>query len=304
MLELPDSWTWDFWIADTGTEYHLFFLFASKALHEESRRHRRASIGHAVSTDLVDWTRLPDALVRSDSPAFDDVATWTGSCVHGDDGLWYLFYTGLSDDPAIGVQRISVATSADLMTWTKAGRPLVVADPGHYATAAGGTDEPWRDPWVFRHSDGLWHMLITARSAHDRDDLTNGVLGHATSPDLLDWTVRDPLTDPGHGFGQLEVPQAIEVDGSHLLMFSCLDTELGEARRSPGGGGVWVAPGDSATGPFDLSRAVLITDATRYAGRAVLDRAGVWQFLAFHSVEGGQFVGKLANPTPLLPLIQ
>jgi len=32
MLRLPDSWVWDFWIAQdaaTGT-YHAFFLFASK----------------------------------------------------------------------------------------------------------------------------------------------------------------------------------------------------------------------------------------------------------------------------------
>ena len=78
MLELPDSWTWDFWLADTGAEYHLFFLRASRALLDPDRRHYRASVGHAVSTDLVNWDLLPDALVPSDSPAWDDLATWTG----------------------------------------------------------------------------------------------------------------------------------------------------------------------------------------------------------------------------------
>src|SRR5439155_2266683 len=81
MLELPDSWTWDFWLADTGAEYHLFFLRASRALLDPDRRHYRASVGHAVSTDLVNWDLLPDALVPSDSPAWDDLATWTGSVV-------------------------------------------------------------------------------------------------------------------------------------------------------------------------------------------------------------------------------
>jgi beta-fructofuranosidase len=79
VFDLPDSWVWDFWFADDGDRYHLFFLYASRALHDPERRHLRASIGHAVSDDLVSWTRVADALVRSDAPAFDDVATWTGS---------------------------------------------------------------------------------------------------------------------------------------------------------------------------------------------------------------------------------
>ena len=40
-----------------------------------------------------------------------------------------------------------------------------------------------------------------------------GVLGHARSPDLLTWTAHPPLTAPGSGFDQLEVPQLEVVDG-------------------------------------------------------------------------------------------
>lgn len=304
MLELPDSWIWDFWIADTGDEYHLFFLFASRALGDEWRRHRRASIGHARSTDLQRWDRLPDALVRSDPPAFDDVATWTGSVVRGDGGHWWMFYTGLSDDPVVGVQRISAARSADLMTWTKVGYPLAVADPTHYATALAGGDEPWRDPWVFRGEDGLWHMLVTAREAGWVDVLDSGVLGHATSADLEHWTIEEPITASGAGFGQLEVPQVISTVDGHVLLFNCLNGELAPRRRTPGGGGVWAARGTSEIGPFDLASAVLIADATRYAGRAIRDRNGEWQLMAFRNVEGGQFVGCLADPTPLAPLLR
>ncbi|HEY5482995.1 MAG TPA: hypothetical protein VIK31_04190 [Propionibacteriaceae bacterium] len=75
MLGLADSWVWDFWTSDDGRSYHLFFLYASKALHDPEARHYRASIGHAVSTDLVSWRRIEDTLVRSDAPAFDDLAT-------------------------------------------------------------------------------------------------------------------------------------------------------------------------------------------------------------------------------------
>ena len=94
MFDLPGSWVWDFWFADDGDRYHLFFLYASRALRDPDARHYRASIGHAVSTDLVEWTQVSDALVRSDAPSFDDLATWTGSVVRHPDGTWFLFYTG------------------------------------------------------------------------------------------------------------------------------------------------------------------------------------------------------------------
>ena len=170
MLRLPDAWTWDFWIADTGAEYHLLFLYASRALHEPDRRHVRASIGHAVSTDLTTWTRVADALVRGDAPAFDDVATWTGSVLRGPDGVWRMFYTGATRRAEALIQSIGVATSTDLVTWHKhPGNPVLTADPRWYERYGDSTwfDEAWRDPWVFPDPGGDgWHMLITARANH------------------------------------------------------------------------------------------------------------------------------------------
>ena len=95
MLRLPDHWVWDGWLAVDGNGYHLFFLRASRALLDPHRRHLRAAVGHAVSTDLRTWTLVPDALVHADPPAWDEQAIWTGSVVHGPDGTWYMFYTGV-----------------------------------------------------------------------------------------------------------------------------------------------------------------------------------------------------------------
>ena len=52
MLALPEAWVWDFWLVDDDQQYHLFFLYASRALHDPDARHHRASVGHAVSDDL------------------------------------------------------------------------------------------------------------------------------------------------------------------------------------------------------------------------------------------------------------
>ena len=139
MLRLPGAWMWDFWLADDGDRYHLFFLFASRALQDERRRHRRAAIGHAVSDDLRPGSRWAMWLTASEAPAFDDLATWTGSVVRGPDGRWWLFYTGVTlvDDKIR--QTIGAATSADLEAWRKdPASPLVTADDRWYERLGSG----------------------------------------------------------------------------------------------------------------------------------------------------------------------
>ena len=39
MLRLAASWVWDFWFADDGDRYHLYFLYASRALRDPDARH-------------------------------------------------------------------------------------------------------------------------------------------------------------------------------------------------------------------------------------------------------------------------
>ena len=92
-LELEDRWVWDFWIAQDNETYHLFFLQAPRSLGNAELRHRSASVGHAISTDLVNWTEVGTALEAGLPGEWDDVATWTGSVLKHDD-RWWMFYTG------------------------------------------------------------------------------------------------------------------------------------------------------------------------------------------------------------------
>lgn len=296
-------WVWDFWLADDGDRFHLYYLHAPKSLGDERLRHRNARIGHAVSRDLRDWTDLGEVLAPGAPGDFDETATWTGSVLRGPDGLWRMFYTGsrfLAADSFTNIETIGMATSADLHTWVKHPGPVATADPRWYETLPDGTwrEEAWRDPWVFADGTGRWHMLVTAR-AKDAVGDDRGVIGHAVSDDLVAWEVRPPLSDPGAGFAHLEVPQIVETDGRILLLFSCDGPALA-GTRSGDAGGVWAVAVGSSTGPYPIADARLVADDALYAGRLVRDRAGDLVLLGFvnHAGEAG-FAGVIADPVPV-----
>jgi beta-fructofuranosidase len=304
MFELADDWVWDFWIADTGREWHLFYLHAPRSLRDPARRHAHATIGHAVSADLHAWTVLGSGLAPGPRGAFDETATWTGSVVRDGNGAWRMFYTGMRNRRGAYLQRIGVAMSEDLTHWRRhPDNPLVVPDGRWYERYGDSTwpEDAWRDPWVFRDpADDGWHMLVTARAGSGPVD-DRGVIGHARSIDLDRWEVMPPLSTPGAGFGHLEVPQVAAVDGRPVLIFSCKQVELGGARATSGAaGGIWAVAADSILGPFDTSAAMLLADERLYAGRLIADRSGQHHLLAFLDRDGaGRFVGALSDPMPV-----
>jgi beta-fructofuranosidase len=303
-LRLPDKWIWDSWYAFDGEFYHAFYLHASRALGDPNRRHRNPIVGHAISRDLNDWTVVRDALIVSDSPAFDSWTTWTGSVIQADDGKWWMFYTGTSREDGGDVQTVGAAVSDDLMTWQKlSNQPLVTADPRWYEKLDKTIwhDEAWRDPWVFRFDNdpATWHMLVTARANHG-DPKTRGVLGHATSTDLLHWDVEPPLSEPGQGFGQMEVFQFEIVDGVPLLIFCCGWRELSPERLAEFGqrDATYSLPVTGDLTALDFTKAQPFLHPMAYAARIVKGPDG-WVFIGFINEVDGQFVGELCDAVPV-----
>lgn len=298
-----NDWVWDFWLADDGERFHLYYLHAPKSLGNPDLRHRNARIGHATSLDLRDWTDHGRIFDAGPEGSFDGSATWTGSVVRGPDGLWRMFYTGsrfLSPDNNANIETIGLATSADLFTWTKQPGQVLVADATWYETLGTSSwpEEAWRDPWVFQTPDQLWHMLITARGKTGTEP-DRGVLAHAVSTDLLAWQAQPPLSAPGSGFAHLEVFQVVELEGQNHIVFCCDDAKLTGARAG-GQGGVWTQPVGAMPSEVDFSKAQLLVDQRLYAGRIAVDRDGSAFLLAFNNVsEDGNFLGGISDPIPV-----
>lgn len=297
MLNLDDDWVWDFWTIDApdhGPErFHLFFLKAPRLLGDPDRRHRNASVGHAVSADLTSWRRIRDALDPQPVPAFDDLATWSG-CVVGDPaGRWLMFTTGVSRTDDGLIQRIGVSESNDLIGWKRSPDALLEADERWYDRGRGvHGEEHWRDPWVLVDGDGLWHMYVTAQGP---GRVGQGVVGHATSTDLRTWEVQPPLSRPTGRFDQLEVISLHCIDSRWVLLFSCLHREMHGPDSDAGG--VWSVPIDGPGSPVDIGRAQRLTSERLYVGKIIDDAHGRPQFLAFENRgDGDEFRGGIIDP--------
>jgi beta-fructofuranosidase len=305
-LRLPDKWVWDFWLAREGGRHHAFYLQAPRALGCSDLRHRNASVGHAVSTDLRAWTVLPDALHPGEPGSWDDIATWTGSVIRHD-GRWQMLYTGIGAADDGLVQRVGLATSDDLVHWTKhPENPVLEADGRWYELLdlTRWRDQSWRDPWLVADPDGAGvRVLLTARSPDGAADGA-GVIAQARSADLVHWEVLPPLTSPGE-FAQVECPQLVEVDGRELILFSCLEQDHSAVRRArlgrPGTTGTFVfAKVDGAYVPSTRP----VADPTGpagplYAGKLVEAEAGDWRFVGFRGAGDRDFVGELSDPVPV-----
>jgi beta-fructofuranosidase len=305
-FRLKDRWVWDSWFAVDADALHLFYLQAPRTLGDPDLRHDHSSVGHAVTTDFEQWEVLPDALTPGRSGGWDDLAIWTGSVIRGPDD-WQLWYTGRTHADGGWSQRIGRAASDDLVHWRRLDdRPILEADPCWYEAprpANGPWHElAWRDPFLLADPEGAgWHALITARRATGEPS-SRRVIGHATSPDLAHWTVRPPFASPA-GFGHLEVPEVVKVDG-HAYLVWCTQREAtgrdrlagphGDRARS----GTYIVRAPSLLGPFDLPASVPVEPySERYAGRLVPFRGRCW-FVGFIDRVDGAFVGELADPEP------
>jgi beta-fructofuranosidase len=297
---------WDFWLAPRRSPddlFHLFFLQAPRSLSDPEMRHDRATIGHAVSTDLHHWEPRGTAFVPGPDGAWDDFSIWTGSVIEHE-RRWWFFYTGRNRQENGRVQRIGLAISDDLESWQRVtDGPILEADPRwHVSSSDDARQVDCRDPWVIWHDD-RWLMYYTASGRETAFD-GRGVVGLAESQNLIEWTPLPPIVMPGE-FGEIEVPQVVELGGRWRLLFCTAqhaDQRLARAPQS-NWNGTHYFNGLSPSGPFELTPDEPFAadeSGSLYAGRLVLDPWMPPVFLAWRRWDDqGQFAGDLIDPIPV-----
>ena len=203
-LRVADRFLWDFWTIDRDGETYLYTLSAPRDPDPETR-HGRARVDLAVSRDLRAWDYHGPVLEPGPEGAWDDLTIWTGSVAARPEGGWAMLYTGRTRADDGRAQRIGLALSDDLVGWRKHHGPVIEADPIRYRVAPDGACA-WRDPWL-EWQNGEWHAYVTAQHPGG-SHMDAGCIAHATSTDLVRWTVRPPITDE-RLCEHLEVPQIL-----------------------------------------------------------------------------------------------
>lgn len=186
----------DGWFGDPAPIYvdGIFHIFYTKLRYDDKGGPgilKSIEWAHTSTKDFRSFEEHPMALRRGTEQEAD-LLVGAGSVVDAGDGKYVAFYCGIN--PAMAErgrpdQVILRATSTDLDHWEKDPSFVLEADPTWYEM------NDWRDPFVF-WDGAVWRMYMCARVPEGPFD-RRGVVGQATSPDLVNWTVEAPLHNPG-----------------------------------------------------------------------------------------------------------
>ena len=196
-----------------GGQYHLFYQY-----HPYDSHWGPMHWGHAVSKDLLHWTYLPAAMAP-DMP-YDREGCFSGSAVTLDDGRHALMYTGVSEEIGPdGVRRMIQTQNLAFGDGTDYEKcplnPVITADD----LPEGGSRYDFRDPKLWRDSDGSWRVMI----ANDHAGVGGRMLVYR-SEDLTHWSFLIAVAENGGRLGQMwECPDYFELDGRQVLLGSAQD---------------------------------------------------------------------------------
>ncbi|WP_053362290.1 sucrose-6-phosphate hydrolase [Bacillus sp. FJAT-27251] len=185
-------------------EYHVFYQW-----YPFDATHGMKHWAHAKSDNLVNWERLPVALVPVED--YESHGAYSGASLEVD-GKLYMYYTGnikYSAEERSANQCLAIMDTDGNITKYE-NNPLIEGVPEGYTGHV-------RDPKVFE-KDGRYYMLLGAQ----RTDLTGAIIVYE-SENAIDWSFKGELNmnlEFPESVYMLECPDYFELDGKDVLVFS------------------------------------------------------------------------------------
>ena len=156
-------------VDQSSDRYALHLFYIRHSMYTMPADLNEKNIGHTWTTDFNSWYPNPtDTTALTVRPLkFDELHVWAPTIVqHGP--TFYMFYTGVRKDPGgeRNHQRIGLATSTDLDTWTPGDAPVLTAPDVFWASKDPPTydGQQLRDPFVMADpvNPGQWLMYFVA----------------------------------------------------------------------------------------------------------------------------------------------
>jgi beta-fructofuranosidase len=183
--------------------YHLFYQY-----HPYSSKWGPMHWGHAISTDLIQWTHLPIALAPLDpNKGADGGSAFSGSAIEINN-KHYLMYT----ENWYYRQEQSVALSEDGVHYKRISEaPVLTAKD----LPNGASTVDFRDPQIFK-KEGSYYAIISSRAIDDSSQILL-----YQSNNLINWEYQDTVCSSKNQVGAMwECPDLFSLDGYDILLVS------------------------------------------------------------------------------------
>lgn len=251
-------------------------------------------IAHAVSENGLNWRRVKNAIYVGEPGAWDDDMLWTMHVSPDPEnkGHWRMFYTGLSRREYGRVQRVGLATSDDLLNWSRVegnGYPLEISGE-HYESSAdeGRKWVSFRDPYFYQDPQSGRRMLLSSARVNTGPLIRRGCVGVAEEVTPGHFEFVKPLHQP-RLYDDVEVPNLFQIDGRYFLLGSIReDTKIH----------YWYA--DTLDGPYLNFFDNVVLPRGNYAARICRHGEDIllFNFFAKREHHNGREISKKLLPPP------
>jgi beta-fructofuranosidase len=304
---------WDTWYQEDATDTHVFYLQVRRPESTHTDDYE-GTVGHAVSSDLINWKELPTALYKGETGSYDDGSIATG-CTIKHDGKWYLYYSSNHRENGRTLSGMCLATSFDGITWEKyADNPVITPDPRWYHSKDSVPpshyyhcypDVDCRDLAIVKDPDGdgwLGYVVVRLKDGNMNETCCMALV---ESDDLVHWEMKEPCCAPNR-FVCFEVPEVFELDGKWYMLALTGDA-YGQRRRWTDpyiGQGTLVFEADNPRGPFIEVKDNLLLASIDNQGFSVRTTLKNDERLMFYTraewLDGRQKPGRLSWPVKLV----